>query len=238
MKALKCLLDGDDAPPPLPPGENERKSKLHTLLSRVGRLMKSNFVDTTNKKTKHAPTSTLPAPPAKQQWMCQVVTPTSASPTPSRSYIRTLSSSLSPESTIGRPNSTNNAILDVMYQGLGVSPPSLHLSSNTDLLLTSNLGLRQLLVSSIIKFDVGATIVVVCSPSWVLSPRDSKVRSTIKWRVTCVTSTMNQLWFVKGSQKLMMVVVASEQPFTWKSWLYKSRMPKIWFKGQMITIVW
>jgi hypothetical protein len=39
MEALKRLLDGDDALPPLLPGENERKSKLCTLLSRVGRLM-------------------------------------------------------------------------------------------------------------------------------------------------------------------------------------------------------
>jgi hypothetical protein len=47
MEALKRLLDEEDA---LLPGENERKSKLRTLLSQVGRLMKSNFVDTTNKK--------------------------------------------------------------------------------------------------------------------------------------------------------------------------------------------
>jgi hypothetical protein len=52
-----------------------------------------------------------------------------------------------------------------MYQGLGVSPPSLHLPSNTDLLSTSNLGLRQLSVSAIIELDVGATIVVVFSES-------------------------------------------------------------------------
>jgi hypothetical protein len=66
MEALKRLLDGDDALPPLPPGENERKSKLRTLLSQVGRLMKSNFVDTTNKKTKMSPIS-VTAPPAKRQ---------------------------------------------------------------------------------------------------------------------------------------------------------------------------
>ncbi len=88
MEALKRLLDGNDALPPLPPGENERKSKLRTLLSQVGRLMKSNFVGTTNKKTKHSP-STVPAPPAKQQQMLPVVTPTSASPAPSRPYIQT-----------------------------------------------------------------------------------------------------------------------------------------------------
>jgi hypothetical protein len=74
MEALKRLIDGNDALSPLPPGENKRKSKLPTVLSRVGRLMKSNFVDTTNKKTKHSPT-TVPAPPAKQQQMHQVVTP-------------------------------------------------------------------------------------------------------------------------------------------------------------------
>jgi hypothetical protein len=125
MEALRCLLDGADALPPLPAGENKPKSKLCTLLSRVGRLMKSNFIDTTNKKTKLSPIS-VPAPPAKRQRMHQVVSPTSASPTPSRSYNRTASSSLSSESTIGTPNSTNNAISEVMYQGLGVSPPSLH----------------------------------------------------------------------------------------------------------------
>jgi hypothetical protein len=173
METLKRLLDGNDALPPLPPGENERKSKLRTLLSRVGRLMKSNFVDTTNKKTKLSPT-TVPAPPAKRQRMRPVVTPTRASPAPSRLYTRTTMLSPSSESPIGRSN-TNNAISDVMYQGLGVSPPSLHLPSTTDLLSTSNLGLRRLSVSAIIELDVGATIVVVFSESSLIFKRFKSV---------------------------------------------------------------
>jgi hypothetical protein len=120
VEALKRLLDGNDALPPLSSGENECKSKLHTLMSRFGRLMKSNFMDTTNKKTKISPIS-VPAPPAKRQQMRQVVTPTRASPTtPSRGYNPAVS--LSELTIIGTPNSTNNAISEVMRQGLGISP--------------------------------------------------------------------------------------------------------------------
>jgi hypothetical protein len=201
MEALKRLLDGDDALPPLPPGENERKSKLRTLLSRVGRLMKSNFVDTTNKKTILSPISGT-APPAKRQRMRQVVTPTRASPTtPSRGYNRTVS--LSESTILSTPNRTNNAISEVMHEGLGISrtnllPPSpLHHSpSNVVLLSTSNLGLRRLSISSIIELDVGATIVVVFSESSLVSKRfESAIHSQLKI----------ELRFVDGCDRIAVV---------------------------------
>jgi hypothetical protein len=103
--------------------------------------------------------------------MGPVVTPTSASPAPSRSY--TWTAFLSPSSEL--PTNTNNAISDVRYQGLGVSPPSLHLPSTTDLLSTSNLGLCRLSVSAIIELDVGATIVVVFSESSLIFKRFKSV---------------------------------------------------------------
>jgi hypothetical protein len=119
--------------------------------------------------------------------MRQVVTPTRASPTtPSRGYNRTVS--LSESTILSTPNKTNNAISEVMHEGLGISRTNLlpplplhHSPSNVVLLSTSNLGLRRLSISLIIKLDVGATIIVVFSESSLVSKRfESTIHSQLK----------------------------------------------------------
>jgi hypothetical protein len=139
--------------------EPERQSKLRSILTCVGRSIKSNFVDTLHKKSKRdSPTPESSAASSKRQRV--VVTPSTRS-FPRRPLAGSVSSlsSGSMDSRLGM----NAAIAQVMYGNLGYSPPSVLSSCSDDptVLSSSNMGLRRLSVGEVIDLKVGSMLVVI-----------------------------------------------------------------------------
>jgi hypothetical protein len=164
MESLKRLLLAT-VNQPLPSTEPERQSKLRSILSRVGRSIKSNSVDTLHRKSKRHSSSNRHAITSTPQKRRRIVV------TPSPSSIRTVSSL---SSTTGQQSGgTNAAISEVLYGNVVPcrSNSTYHESEHHLLLSTTNLGLRRLSVSEVIDLEVGSIIVVVFPESSPISRR-------------------------------------------------------------------
>jgi hypothetical protein len=190
METLKGLLQSAVPLPPLPVTEPERQSKLRSILTQVGRSIKSNFVDTLHKKSKRdSPTPESSAASSKRR---QVVVTPSTPIFPRRPLTGSISSlsSGSFDSRLG----TNAAISQVMYGNLGYSPSVLSsLSDDPTVLSSAKMGLRRLSVGEVIDLKVGSMLVVIF--------RDSSV-ITKKYQSILLHQLRNELQHLNGRNKI------------------------------------
>jgi hypothetical protein len=164
MEHLKALLSTSSGGPTVTPSPIAPSRRLRATLSSVSRAIKSNFVDTLARKAVKRASSPSPLmstpPPSKR--LRSLVTPALGSfSTPSSSV-----SSLTFSSHGSYKHGTNQAITEVLY-GDGLTPTSIEFSTSR---MTSNTGLRRLLVPEVLQLQEQSKLVLVLSMTSHLLP--------------------------------------------------------------------